>query len=176
MRRLIAVCAVAVLGSPLWAADDDPVSDENTDIEIEELEPEESEIEDLRDRFIQPPLEVEIYDGYVEEIIEVEKPESNTVPQPFAMLRGLDKVSGRVTDLKAPVGVAINYERLTIRVDVCRASPPEESDDAFAFMQVQDSMTGEDIVYSGWMFSASPALSAMDHQRYDIWVLSCATS
>ncbi|MGB0507937.1 MAG: DUF2155 domain-containing protein [Pikeienuella sp.] len=152
---------------PIWAADEEDVSVEEQEVE---------ERENLRDRFIQPPLQVEIYDGYVEEVIEVEKPESHTVPQPFALLRGLDKISGRVTDLRAEVGIPITYERLTIRVDTCRASPPEESDDAFAFMQIQDSMTGEDIIYSGWMFSASPALSAMDHQRYDIWVLSCATS
>ena len=30
-------------------------------------------------------------------------------------------------------------------------------------------------VFSGWMLSTSPALSAMDHSRYDVWVLRCLT-
>ncbi|PZO87150.1 MAG: hypothetical protein DI626_04710, partial [Micavibrio aeruginosavorus] len=27
--------------------------------------------------------------------------------------------------------------------------------------------------FSGWMFASSPALSAMDHPVYDVWVLDC---
>ena len=30
--------------------------------------------------------------------------------------------------------------------------------------------------FSGWMIASTPALSAMDHSRYDIWVMRCATS
>ena len=30
--------------------------------------------------------------------------------------------------------------------------------------------------FSGWMFASSPALSALDHPRYDVWVLSCSSS
>ena len=28
--------------------------------------------------------------------------------------------------------------------------------------------------FSGWMFASSPALSALDHPRYDVWVVSCS--
>ena len=27
--------------------------------------------------------------------------------------------------------------------------------------------------FSGWMFASSPALSAMEHPVYDLWVLDC---
>ena len=30
-------------------------------------------------------------------------------------------------------------------------------------------------VFVGWMIATSPALSAMDHPRYDVWVLNCVT-
>ncbi len=30
-----------------------------------------------------------------------------------------------------------------------------------------------DLVFSGWMFSSSPPLNALEHPVYDIWVLSC---
>ena len=29
------------------------------------------------------------------------------------------------------------------------------------------------LVFSGWMFSSSPPLNALEHPVYDIWVLSC---
>ncbi|MGB0800115.1 MAG: DUF2155 domain-containing protein, partial [Planktomarina sp.] len=28
----------------------------------------------------------------------------------------------------------------------------------------------------GWMVASSPALNALEHPRYDIWVLRCKTS
>ena len=28
-------------------------------------------------------------------------------------------------------------------------------------------------VFSGWMFSSSPALAALDHPVFDIWVIRC---
>ncbi len=115
-------------------------------------------------------------DEYVEEVIEVEKPVSRSVSQPFAILRGLDKISGRVTDIKAAVGAPARYERLTINVGDCRTPPEDDAPDAFVFMKITDAKLDGAEVFSGWMFSSSPALSAMDHQRYDVWVLSCSAS
>ncbi|QIE54565.1 DUF2155 domain-containing protein [Pikeienuella piscinae] len=114
--------------------------------------------------------------GYIEELIAEERPDWRSVPQPVALLRGLDKISGRVTDIRAPVGDKVVYERLTIEVDECREPPEGEVADAFVFMKIEDAKLGGGPVFSGWMFASSPALSAMDHQRYDLWVLSCATS
>ena len=36
-------------------------------------------------------------------------------------------------------------------------------------------LTGEERikVFSGWMFASSPALSAMEHAIYDVWVVDC---
>ncbi|MEE9208857.1 MAG: DUF2155 domain-containing protein, partial [Kiloniellales bacterium] len=28
-------------------------------------------------------------------------------------------------------------------------------------------------VFSGWMFASSPAVSAMEHPVYDVWVIDC---
>jgi hypothetical protein len=44
--------------------------------------------------------------------------------------------------------------------------------DADAFLQIRD--IRETVMrFSGWMFASSPALSALDHPRYDVWVVSC---
>lgn len=114
--------------------------------------------------------------GYIEELIEEERPNWRSEARPVALLRGLDKISGRVTDIRAPVGEKVAYERLTIEVEECRQPPEGEAADAFVFMKIEDAKEGGGPVFSGWMFASSPALSAMDHQRYDLWVLSCATS
>ncbi|MGB0439332.1 MAG: DUF2155 domain-containing protein [Paracoccaceae bacterium] len=31
-------------------------------------------------------------------------------------------------------------------------------------------------VFEGWIIASSPALNAMDHARYDVWVLRCNTA
>ncbi len=33
----------------------------------------------------------------------------------------------------------------------------------------------ENMIFSGWMFASSPALSALQHPVYDVWVIDCAT-
>lgn len=114
--------------------------------------------------------------GFVEEVIEEERPEWRSETRPVAMLRGLDKISGLVTDIRAPVGETTVFQRLKLRVEQCRVPPAGVGDDAFVFLQIEDGKEGRAPVFSGWMFASSPALSAMDHQRYDVWVLSCATS
>lgn len=113
---------------------------------------------------------------YIEEIIREEKPDSRSVSQPIALLRGLDKISGRVSEIRAVVGKTIEYERLLITVEDCRAPPEDDAEDAFVFLRIVDQKIDDAPVFSGWMFASSPALSAMDHQRYDVWALSCATS
>ena len=89
-----------------------------------------------------------------------------------AMLRGLDKVSGRTTDLVVPVGDAVQYGRLEVRVGECRYPSSDPSSDAFAQLSITD-LRQNTTVFSGWMIASSPALSALDDARYDVWVMSC---
>ena len=42
-------------------------------------------------------------------------------------------------------------------------------------MVIEDPLYTE-VAFSGWMVASSPALNALDHSRYDIWVLRCMTS
>lgn len=114
--------------------------------------------------------------GFVEEVIEEERPEWRSESRPVAILRGLDKISGLVTDIRAPVGEVTAFDRLKLRVEQCRVPPEGVGEDAFVFLRIEDGKEGVEPVFSGWMFASSPALSAMDHQRYDVWVLNCATS
>ncbi|RJE84833.1 DUF2155 domain-containing protein [Paracoccus onubensis] len=89
-----------------------------------------------------------------------------------ALLRGLDKVSGRTTDLTVGVGEAVQLGRLEIRLGECRYPADDPSSDAYAQLTIIDQ--SENVTrFSGWMIASSPALSALDDARYDVWVISC---
>jgi hypothetical protein len=42
------------------------------------------------------------------------------------LLRGLDKITGRPTDITAPIGKVVNFATLTITVRSCYSTPPSE--------------------------------------------------
>lgn len=95
-----------------------------------------------------------------------------------AILRGLDKMTGQARTFEAPVGAGVGFGRLLVRVMACDQGAPDLPSESAAFLQVRDPLRPPEqaLVFSGWMFAASPELSAMDHARYDIWVLRCRTS
>jgi len=87
-------------------------------------------------------------------------------------LRGLDKVSGVTTDLAVTVGDTVSFGRMAISLIACRYPAEEAAAEAFAFLEITDEARGERLFY-GWMIASSPALNALDHARYDVWVIGC---
>jgi len=98
-----------------------------------------------------------------------------TQSAPGAILRGLDKFSGEVVDIELLSGETRSFERLEITLTECRYPAGNPAGDAYAGLQIIEvARTG--VVFSGWMIASAPALSAMEHPRYDVWVIRCATS
>lgn len=97
------------------------------------------------------------------------------LPMTIAVLRGLDKVTGRISTFSIPVGEVGEFGKLSILPEACYTRPPEESPENSAFLYVfEKSVKGENIeLFKGWMFSSNPALSSMEHPVYDIWILEC---
>ena len=62
---------------------------------------------------------------------------------------------------------------LSVFVEKCLKKPPEETPENAAFLTIIDDDNSEKPVFHGWMFSSNPALSAMEHPVYDIWVVEC---
>ena len=95
--------------------------------------------------------------------------------QDVAVLQGLDKVTARISTIDAPIDEHIRFGTLSIVVRHCRKTPPEEPPETTAFLEVDDVKPGEQPVrlFSGWMFASSPALSALEHPVYDVWVIGC---
>ncbi len=90
---------------------------------------------------------------------------------PGAILRGLDKQSGQTTDLTVKNGESAAFGPLTVTVSACRYPSENAAADAYAHVTISDA--GQTRLFDGWMVASSPALSAMDHPRYDVWVLRC---
>ncbi len=98
------------------------------------------------------------------------------VSRPAAKLQGLDKITARTSTFTVGVGETKLFGSLRITLRACKENPPVEPPEAAAFLEVVENKPGEqaEAVFSGWMFASSPALSAMEHAIYDVWVLSCS--
>ncbi|MEL6686073.1 MAG: DUF2155 domain-containing protein [Pseudomonadota bacterium] len=110
------------------------------------------------------------------------EPEPNQVGE-AVQLRALDKVTARTFDYTVPIGESLDFGSLTIHARHCEKRPPTELPETFAFLQIDDRRLTEEggesdepeRLFSGWMFATRPAISALDHRVYDIWVTGCVT-
>jgi len=100
---------------------------------------------------------------------------AETISEPMALLQGLDKITARVSKFEAPVGAPVQFGTLAIHVRDCEKSPPEDTPESAAFVEIDEIRPGEirNRVFSGWMFASSPALSALEHPVYDVTLLDC---
>jgi hypothetical protein len=104
-------------------------------------------------------------------------PEVNAPPVLFVSAHGgsvrvLDKLTGTTTDLELQLGAAQSFGKLGIVMTDCRypsIDPPSES---YAHLTITEASAAKPL-FQGWMIASAPALSALDHPRYDVWVLTC---
>ncbi len=89
-----------------------------------------------------------------------------------AQLRGLDKLSGQSVDLQSTNLQPVEFGALSITMHDCRYPSNNPSGDAYVHLTIMDRGV-EKPVFDGWMVASSPALSALDHPRYDVWVIRC---
>lgn len=101
-------------------------------------------------------------------------PQQN-IPTNGVTLQGLDKQTARVFIIDARVDQPIEFGTLKIVVKHCEKTPPEERQDSMAFLIISEEKptSSPQNLFSGWMFASSPALSALDHPIYDVWVKDC---
>lgn len=96
-------------------------------------------------------------------------------PYGTAVLQGLDKVTARITTLRVKLGTSVRFGTLEVIARHCDKRPPEEQPESAAFLDVWEVRPGEaaQSLFRGWMFASSPALNALEHPVYDVWVLDC---
>lgn len=121
-------------------------------------------------------------------------PQAETEAQRMAKtvtLKGLNKITARVSTFEAAIDQPVRFGALRIIARNCHKRPAEEIPETSAFLEINDlgpaylkqlpqvvSTMPEHghVVFSGWMFASSPALSALEHPIYDISVIDCSTS
>ncbi len=92
-----------------------------------------------------------------------------------AQMQAMDKITGRVSVINVPVNTETQFGSFSIVVRDCRTRSPEETPENFAFVDVADTTNnGEKFnIFKGWMLSSTPALNAIEHPVYDVWLLKC---
>lgn len=94
---------------------------------------------------------------------------------PGAVLRGLDKIAGSSEDYVVDVGAAFTIGTLVVTLAECRFPRADPASEAYAWLTIRDESRAQ-VLFDGWMIASSPGLNALDHPRYDVWVLNCRTS
>lgn len=93
----------------------------------------------------------------------------------IAVLQGLDKITARISTFEAPLNQPVRFGSLEIIARACDKKPPEETPESTAFLEIVDVRPDSPSVelFKGWMFASSPAVSALEHPVYDVWVVDC---
>lgn len=92
-----------------------------------------------------------------------------------AILQGLNKVTARISTFEAPLNTPVRFGTLEITALRCVKAPPEDTPESEAFLVIREIKPDEQPVelFRGWMLASSPALSALEHPVYDVWVKDC---
>lgn len=100
---------------------------------------------------------------------------ANAIEADIVMMQGLDKITARTRTFEVPIGASRDFGSLEITARTCHKTPPEEPPERRAFLEIVDVRPDRDAVtvFSGWMFASSPALNALEHPVYDVWVVDC---
>jgi hypothetical protein len=94
------------------------------------------------------------------------------LPRGTAEVQALDKVNARNAVLSVKVGDTAKFGSLTIAVQACVVTPPDQPQDAAAFLVITDSHAGQP-GFSGWMVADAPSVSMLQNPIYDVRVTGC---
>ena len=94
------------------------------------------------------------------------------LPRDTADLLVLDKVTAKATPLVLKVGQAADNASLSIALRGCVVRPPDQAQDAAAYLDIQDSRAGAP-GFHGWMLKNEPGLNMLEHPVYDVRLVGC---
>jgi hypothetical protein len=96
----------------------------------------------------------------------------------IVILRALDKVTARTQDLFVPIDETAIFGSIAVRPRKCLKRPPEETPETSVFLEISEMGEAEENLplFTGWMFASSPAINALEHPVYDVWVIDCKIS
>lgn len=101
---------------------------------------------------------------------------ADPIKNPVAVFSGLDKVTGRIISFDVYMNETVQFGALRVTPRTCHTQPPTEEPNTMVFAEVDEITLDARIrrIFTGWMFSASPGLNAVEHPVYDVWLKDCA--
>jgi hypothetical protein len=94
------------------------------------------------------------------------------LPQASALVQVLDKINAQSTVLTVKVGQQAEVGTLNIQVQACNTHPPDQAQDAAAYLTITDSHA-DTPSFHGWMLANNPSLSMLQNPIYDVRVVGC---
>jgi hypothetical protein len=97
------------------------------------------------------------------------------ISNPVASFSGLDKITGRITSFDVYVGETVQFGALQVTPKACFNRDDQEVQRVDAFVEVDEITLDRKIkrIFTGWMFAESPALNAIEHPIFDVWLKEC---
>ena len=98
----------------------------------------------------------------------------------LAQFKAMDKITSRTSSINIYLDDEVELGTLIIKLKSCQKRPSTMIPESAAYVEIFDLMKNEhlesNLIFSGWMFSSSPALSALEHPVYDVSLISCMYS
>jgi hypothetical protein len=97
------------------------------------------------------------------------------IANPLAVFSGLDKITGETTTFEIPIGEERQFGGLIVKPDVCYTREITEEPKTVSFVEVTEVELDNSRrkIFTGWMLAESPALNAVEHPVYDVWLVGC---
>jgi hypothetical protein len=108
---------------------------------------------------------------------EIQSPPAERISNAVAVFSGLDKITGRIISFDVYIDETVQFGALQITPRACYTHPATEVQRTSVFVEVDQVSLQQTVrrIFTGWMFADSPALNAIDHAVYDIWLVDCRT-
>ncbi|WP_342642491.1 DUF2155 domain-containing protein [Rhodoligotrophos ferricapiens] len=101
--------------------------------------------------------------------------QAETISNPVAVFSGLDKITATITTLQVPINTTKRFGQIEVTPKVCYSRPATEEPKTSTFVEIDEIEEdgSKKRIFTGWMFAESPALNALEHPVFDIWLTSC---
>ncbi len=111
----------------------------------------------------------------VASLISVGDVQAARIENRVAVFSGIDKITGRITQFDVYIGETVQFGALQVTPRVCYTRDETEAPKTTTFVEVDEITLDRTIrrIFTGWMFADSPALNAIEHAVYDVWLDNC---
>lgn len=98
-------------------------------------------------------------------------PANAYVDKNTAVVQIMNKAAGKSQIISMPVGMATQFEKLSVMIRSCKQTDPFDPEDFFMFAEI--SKNGEGKIFSNWMSRNEPGDNPLQNADYDLWLVRC---